>query len=155
MVDSSHEIDEHWMHKALAMASQAATQNEVPVGAVVIKQGQLIATGMNESITAIDPSAHAEIVALRAAAQQLGNYRLPGCEMYVTLEPCCMCAGALVHARLSRLVFAAYDYKSGVVSSHLSILDSPFLNHKIPWRGGVLESQAAQLLSEFFKQRRN
>lgn len=146
--------DEYWMRLALEQAVLAGENNEVPVGAVIVRDQQLVGQGGNQPISAVDPSAHAEIVALRNTAKRLGNYRLPGCVMYVTLEPCCMCAGALIHARLERLVFAAYDSKSGAVCSCLALLDQPFHNHKIEWQGGVLQQQSALLLSAFFKKRR-
>jgi tRNA(adenine34) deaminase len=146
--------DEAWMRKALSLAQRAAAEGEVPVGAVVVRDGQLLGEGWNQVIGASDPSAHAEIVALRAAAIGVGNYRLPGSVLYVTLEPCTMCAGALVHARVSRLVFAAREPKAGVVCSTCSLLEAPMYNHKVAWSEGILAEQSAECLQAFFAQRR-
>lgn len=143
------------MRLALAQAQTAAQAGEVPVGAVVVRGGQVIATGRNNPISAHDPTAHAEIVALRAAAQQLGNYRLEDCTLYVTLEPCAMCSGAMLHARLPRVVFGAADTKTGVAGSVLNLFDHPQLNHQTQVQGGVLASECAQLLGDFFRQRRH
>ena len=121
--------DEHWMREALAQAQAAALAGEVPVGAVVVKDGQVIATGRNAPVLGHDPTAHAEIVALRAAAQQLGNYRLDGCTLYVTLEPCAMCSGAMLHARVPRVVFGATDPKTGAAGSVLNLFGHAELNH--------------------------
>lgn len=143
------------MRLALAQAQAAARAGEVPVGAVVVRAGQVIATGRNSPISTHDPTAHAEIVALRAAAQQLGNYRLEDCTLYVTLEPCAMCSGAMLHARLPRVVFGATDAKTGVAGSVLNLFDHPQLNHHTQVQGGVLASECAQLLGDFFRQRRH
>ena len=153
---SEHESSEHqsWMQRALAEAKAAQEAGEVPVGAVIIKEGKLIATGQNRNLRDHDPSAHAEIVALRAAGAALGNHRLEGCEMYVIIEPCAMCAGALVHARLKRLVYGASDPKAGAVESVMKVLNHPNLNHKMEVVGGVLEAQCSQLLRDFFRARR-
>ena len=142
------------MRLALAEARAAAAAGEVPVGAVVVKNGELIATGRNAPIGTHDPSAHAEIVALRAAAARLGNYRLEGCTLYVTLEPCAMCAGAMLHARLDRVVFGALDAKTGAAGSVLNLFAEPCLNHQTQVTGGVLAQEAAALLQGFFKPRR-
>lgn len=142
------------MRLALAEARAAAAAGEVPVGAVVVKNGELIATGRNAPIGTHDPSAHAEIVALRAAAARLGNYRLDGCTLYVTLEPCAMCAGAMLHARLERVVFGAVDAKTGAAGSVLNLFAEPRLNHQTQVTGGVLAQEAAALLQGFFKPRR-
>ncbi len=147
--------DAHWMRLALAQAHAAVQAGEVPVGAVVVKEGELIATGRNAPITAHDPSAHAEIVALRAAAQRLGNYRLDGCTLYVTLEPCAMCSGAMLHARLARVVFGAADPKTGAAGSVLNLFAQPALNHQTQLQGGVLAYECAALLRGFFAQRRD
>lgn len=147
--------DAHWMRLALAQAQAAARAGEVPVGAVVVKEGALIATGRNEPITAHDPTAHAEIVALRAAAQRLGNYRLEGCTLYVTLEPCAMCSGAMLHARLARVVFGAADPKTGAAGSVLNLFAQPALNHQTLLQGGVLAHECAALLRVFFAARRS
>src|SRR3989338_8862809 len=138
------------MKLALAEAGQAETEGEVPVGAVVVREGEVIAAAHNRPIGLNAPAAHAEILALRAAAEKLGNYRLTGCDLYVTLEPCAMCVGALVHARIRRLVYAAADPKAGAVVSCLRLLESPHWNHGIEARGGVLADEAAALLQRFF-----
>lgn len=151
MSDSQHE---HWMRRALELAALAAQREEVPVGAVVVRDGELLGEGFNQVITAADPSAHAEIVALRDAAARVGNYRLPGATLYVTLEPCTMCAGALVHARIAELVFAAREPRAGVVCSTCQLLDEPWYNHKVSWQEGVLATESAALLQAFFRARR-
>jgi tRNA(adenine34) deaminase len=148
------ERDEHWMRRALALADRAAEEGEVPVGAVVVRGDELLGEGWNRVIGESDPSAHAEIRALRAAAAREGNYRLPGTTLYVTLEPCTMCAGALVHARVRRLVFAALEPKAGVICSNGAVLDDAFLNHRVEWRGQVLEDESARRLQDFFRARR-
>ena len=146
--------DTHFMELALAEARQAEAEGEVPVGAVVARDGEVIAAAHNRPIGLNDPTAHAEILALRAAAEKLGNYRLAGCDLYVTLEPCAMCVGALVHARLQRLVYAAADPKGGAVASCLRLLESPHWNHRVDARAGVLAEEAAALLQRFFASRR-
>lgn len=146
--------DAHFMRLALAQARAAAEQGEVPVGAVVVHQGRVIATGCNAPIATHDPTAHAEIAALRSAAQILGNYRLDGCELFVTLEPCAMCSGALLHARLKRVVFGANDPKTGAAGSVLNLFEEPRLNHHTEVLGGVLAADCANLLADFFRQRR-
>ncbi len=142
------------MRRALELAAQAAEQGEVPVGALIVRDGAVIAEGANRPIAAHDPTAHAEIVALRAAANSLGNYRLPGTTLYVTLEPCAMCAAAIIHARVSRLVFGAGDPKAGAVHSVYDLIANPRLNHAVEWTGGVLEAECAELLRSFFRSRR-
>ncbi|MGN6831017.1 tRNA adenosine(34) deaminase TadA [Paucibacter sp. M5-1] len=151
---SSSAADEYAMRLALDQAHNAWLVGEVPVGAVIMRAGQVIATGYNRPITTHDPTAHAEIVALRHAATLLGNYRLPECELYVTLEPCAMCAMAMLHARLKRVVFAAPDPKTGVAGSVLDLFAEGRLNHHTCIQGGVLAEPAAQLLREFFAERR-
>ena len=151
MTDSEHE---HWMRRALALAALAADREEVPVGAVVVRDGELLGEGYNQVISAADPSAHAEIVALRDAAAAVGNYRLPGATLYVTLEPCTMCAGALVHARIAELVFAAREPRAGVVCSTCALLDEPWYNHRVSWREGILGEESAAMLQAFFRARR-
>jgi tRNA(adenine34) deaminase len=146
--------DEYWMRYALQLAHQAAQAFEVPVGAVVVHDGQIIGQGYNQSICQHDPTAHAEVVALRQAAMKLANYRLPDTTLYVTLEPCAMCAAALVHARVKRLVFGAYDAQTGAAGSILTLVDHPALNHQLLFRGGVLAREATELLQDFFRQRR-
>ncbi len=142
------------MQQALNLAAQAQAAGEVPVGAVIIKDDVLLAEGFNQPISRDDATAHAEIIALQAACQQQHNYRLPGATMYVTLEPCIMCAGALVHARIERLVFAASEPKTGAAGSLLDIFSLPNLNHRVICESGVLAEQSSQLLRDFFRQRR-
>ncbi len=154
MPDTPVSDDERFMRLALAEARAAALAGEVPVGAVVVKDGRAIATGRNAPIDGHDPTAHAEIVALRAAAQALGNYRLDGCSLYVTLEPCAMCSGAMLHARLSRVVFGAADPKTGAAGSVLDLFGHARINHQTAVQGGVLAEEGAQLLRGFFKERR-
>lgn len=142
------------MHHALQLAERAREMGEVPVGAVLVKDDTLVAEGWNQPIAGHDPSAHAEMVAMRAAAQALKNYRLNGLTLYVTLEPCVMCAGAIVHARLSRLVFGADDAKAGAVRSVYDVIANPRLNHRLEWTGGVLANECGNVLSTFFKSKR-
>lgn len=142
------------MQQALSQAHNAWALGEVPVGAVVVKDGEVIATGFNQPIGTHDPTAHAEIMALRAAATILGNYRLPGCELYVTLEPCVMCAGAMMHARLKRVVFGAADPKTGACGSIVNLFEQEKLNHHTEVVGGVLAEECGGLLKTFFAERR-
>ena len=151
---TSEEQDQQWMSLALEQARLAAEAGEVPVGAVVVKDGQVIATGRNAPIASHDPTAHAEVVALRAAARVLGNYRLEGCTLYVTLEPCAMCSGAMLHARVDRVVFGAADPRTGVAGSVLNLFGHPKLNHQTQVVGGVLADDCGRLLQDFFKPRR-
>ncbi len=146
--------DEFWMRQALALAERAQAEGEVPVGAVIVKDDECIGEGWNQPISTRDPSAHAEMAALRAAAGRLKNYRLPGATLYVTLEPCAMCAGAVVLARIGRLVYAAADPRSGAAGSVFNILQSGQLNHRVELTAGVLEREAATMLQAFFKSRR-
>ena len=147
--------DAHWMQMALAEARAAAAAGEVPVGAVIVKDGALLASGRNAPVALHDPSAHAEINAMRAAATLLGNYRLDGCELFVTLEPCAMCAGAMLHARLARVVFGAADPKTGAAGSVIDLFAEPRLNHRTSVRGGVLSGECGALLQDFFRRRRS
>ncbi len=142
------------MEAALDEARLGAEAGEVPIGAVVVRAGAIVARGRNRVLRDLDPTAHAEIVALRAAAAALANYRLPGCTLYVTLEPCAMCAGAMIHARLDRLVFAAADPKAGAAGSVLSVLNHPQLNHQMQVDQGIMGDEAADLLRSFFRERR-
>ena len=142
------------MQAALAEARLAIEAGEVPIGAVVLHDGEIIATGQNRVLRNLDPTAHAEVVAMRAAATALGNYRLLGCTLYVTLEPCAMCAGAMIHARLDRLVFAAADPKAGAAGSVLSVLNHPQLNHQMQVEQGIAAEESAELLRSFFRERR-
>ena len=146
--------DHEFMRLALEQAGHAWTRGEVPVGAVVVKDGQVIGTGFNQPIGRHDPTAHAEIVALRAAAEKLGNYRLPGCVLYVTLEPCVMCSGAMMHARLARVVYGASDPKTGACGSVLNLFEQEQLNHHTVLSGGVLAEDAGAMLKAFFAERR-
>ncbi len=146
--------DEFFMRHALACAQQAYDAGEVPVGAVVVHQNRVIASGYNHPIGLNDPTAHAEVQALRAAAQILQNYRMPECELYVTLEPCLMCSGAMFHARLARVVFGASDYKTGVAGSVMNVYTHEQLNHHATVVGGVLQEEAREILQRFFKERR-
>ena len=150
----SQVVDEQWMQRAIQLAHSAEQAGEVPVGAVLIKDDKLIGEGWNRPISDHDPSAHAEIIALRQAAQKLSNYRLPGTTLYVTIEPCVMCAGSLIHARVERLVFGARDPKAGAVVSVMELLDNPTLNHHVVWQEGVLAAPCAELLTVFFKAKR-
>jgi tRNA(adenine34) deaminase len=147
--------DQRFMQLALEQARRAWDLGEVPVGAVVVKDGVVIATGFNQPIASHDPSAHAEINALRAAAEKLGNYRLPGCELYVTLEPCMMCSGAMLHARLARVVYGAPDPKTGTAGSVLDLFAKGRLNHQTEVAGGVLAEQCGAMLKGFFAERRS
>jgi tRNA(adenine34) deaminase len=142
------------MEEALRCAQRALEAGEVPVGAVVVFEGQAIGRGWNRNIVDCDPTAHAEIVALREAGRNRGNYRLGDCELFVTIEPCAMCAGAMVHARLRRLVYGADDPKAGAVHSTLQVVNHAALNHQMDVRGGVLAGRAAEMVQEFFRRRR-
>ncbi len=146
--------DEFYMQVAIDLAKQASDKGEVPVGAIVVKDGEIIGRGSNAPIGLHDPSAHAEILALRNAAMTIGNYRLVGCSLYVTLEPCAMCSGAIQHARIAHLVYGASDTKTGACGSVVNLMDEEKLNHHTTVKGGVLAVEAATLLSDFFKQRR-
>ena len=146
--------DRHFMRLAQAAAEEARAAGEVPVGAVLVRGDEVIATGFNHPISGHDPSAHAEMAALRAAAKTLGNYRLPGCELYVTLEPCLMCAGAIMHARIARVVFGAHDPKTGACGSVIDAFAHPQLNHHTEVTGGVLADECGTALKSFFAERR-
>ena len=146
--------DEHWMRRAVALAARAEAQGEVPVGAVVVHRGGVVGEGWNRVISLNDPAAHAEIIALRQAGKQLGNYRLPECTLYVTLEPCCMCAGAMIHARLDRVVFGAPDPKTGAAGRRFQVLDDPGHNQRPLINGGCLEEACSEQLRRFFRHKR-
>jgi tRNA(adenine34) deaminase len=146
--------DELWMEEALRAAQRALEAGEVPVGAVVVCGEKIVGRGWNRNITDADPTAHAEIVALRQAGATVGNHRLAGCDLFVTIEPCPMCAGAMVHARIKRLVYGADDPKAGAVRSVMQVLNHPQLNHKVEFRSGVLAGRCAELMQTFFKNRR-
>lgn len=146
--------DRRWMRAALELADEAETAGEVPVGAVVVREGAIVGTGRNAPVAGHDPSAHAELVAVRDAAARLGNYRLNDCRVYVTLEPCLMCVGAMVHARVAEVVFAAPDPKSGALGGVTNALDLPGLNHRFAVRGGLMADEAGARLRAFFAARR-
>jgi tRNA(adenine34) deaminase len=149
------ESDELWMQEALRAAQRALEIGEVPVGAVVVHDGRVIGRGFNRNIADCDPTAHAEIVALRDAGAAIGNHRLGSCDLFVTIEPCAMCAGAMVHARIRRLTYGAEDPKAGAVHSVMHVVNHPGLNHKIEVRRGVLAGKCAELVQEFFRGRRS
>jgi tRNA(Arg) A34 adenosine deaminase TadA len=154
MLGRMPETDEHFMRLALEQARQAERAGEVPVGAALVVGGQVVAHGFNRTIADLDPTAHAEIVALRAAAKAIGNYRMAGATLYVTIEPCAMCAGAIVQARVERLVYGADDPKGGAVRSCFAILNDPQLNHRVEVTPGILAEECAALLQAFFAARR-
>ena len=146
--------DQFFMSEALTLAKKAYTLGEVPVGALVVIDNRVIGKGYNQPIKNSDPTAHAEIIALRDAANTLKNYRLSGCELYVTIEPCAMCVGAMVHARIQRVIFGAIEPRAGALVSQLKMMDMPHFNHTFDWQGGVLESECGALMKEFFRGRR-
>jgi tRNA(adenine34) deaminase len=146
--------DQEWMRYAIRLAQRAEQQGEVPVGALVVYDNRCLAEGWNQPIQNHDPTAHAEIHAIRKAGQLLHNYRLIDCTLYVTLEPCVMCMGAIAHSRVKRLVFGAFDPKRGAVCNALQLSNAPFLNHHIEWQGGILEADCSSLLTDFFKAKR-
>lgn len=146
--------DEHWMQHAITLAARAEQQGEVPVGAVLVKNDHILGEGWNQMIGLNDPSAHAEMQAIRAAAVNVGNYRLVDCSLYVTLEPCCMCAGVMVHSRIKRLIFGTHDAKTGAAGSVLNVVQHHQFNHQLDIVSGVLAAQCAEQLSSFFKRRR-
>jgi tRNA(adenine34) deaminase len=147
-------IDEDYMREALVLARQAAAAGEVPVGAVVVKGGEIVGRGYNQPISGQDPTAHAEVMALRDAASRLGNYRLPGCQLYVSLEPCAMCVGAIMHARIAQVIYGARDPKTGACGSVIDLFADARLNHHATVRAGILADDAVQLLQQFFSARR-
>jgi tRNA(adenine34) deaminase len=151
---ATEDSDEIWMLEALREARRALETGEVPVGAVVVRQGKIVGRGFNRNLSDSDPTAHAEIVALREAAAAIGNHRMGDCELFATIEPCAMCAGALVHARLQRLIYGADDPKAGAVHSVMRVLNHPCLNHRIEVRSGVLAGHCSEILQEFFRSRR-
>ena len=149
------EQDQLWMHKALMLAECAEKVGEVPVGAVVVLDGVVVGEGWNNPISGHDPTAHAEIMAIRDAAARVGNYRLVGAELYVTIEPCTMCAGAIVHSRISRLIYGATEAKAGVVDSNCQLFGQPWINHRLEVTSGVLADLCSAKISAFFKRRRD
>lgn len=142
------------MRRAMALAEQAASEGEVPVGALVVRDGEVIGEGYNQPISSNDPTGHAEIVAMRNACETLQNYRLSGCDLYVTIEPCTMCVGAMVHARINRIVFGAAEPRAGALQSQLRLMDQDHYNHSIEWQGGVLAEQCGAIISDFFRRKR-
>src|SRR5947199_1160086 len=146
--------DEEFMHQALSDALSAQSAGEVPVGAVVVLGEEVVGRGANRNLRDSDPTAHAEVVALREAGKKLGNHRLPACSLFVTIEPCAMCAGALIHARLQRLVYGAADVKAGAVHSVMQVINHPLLNHQMEVVGGVLGEECTALIQDFFRRRR-
>ncbi|HEX3740356.1 MAG TPA: tRNA adenosine(34) deaminase TadA [Terriglobales bacterium] len=150
----SPEPDELWMQEALRAAQRALDIGEVPVGAVVVHEGKVVGRGFNRNLADSDPTAHAEVLALREAGAAIGNHRLLNCDLFVTIEPCAMCAGAIVHARIRTLVYGAEDPKAGAVHSALHVLNHPALNHRVDVRAGVLAGRCAELLQQFFRARR-
>lgn len=151
----NEKIDRHFMARALQLAEQAQLLGEVPVGAILVRDGEVLGEGYNRPVSESDPTAHAEIIALRTAASQCGNYRLPGSTLYVTIEPCTMCLGAMIHARVQRLVFGALEPRAGVVVSQLGVLEKEFFNHHIAWTGGVMAEECGSLISRFFRDKRS
>lgn len=159
-MDNNHNLtlgaaDLIYMRQALRLATEAGAAGEVPVGAIIVKNGQVVGQGFNQPVGSHDPSAHAEICALRDAGQTLENYRLPGCTLYVTIEPCTMCLGAIIHARIDRLVFGAVEPRYGAVSSGQRLLENGVYNHQLDVSSGVLAEEAAELMKQFFRQRRS
>lgn len=154
MTEEQQKTDQEWMHEAVKLAKHAASHQEVPVGAIVVLHDEVIGKGWNQPISKNDPSAHAEVLAMRDAAKNINNYRLLDTTVYVTLEPCLMCVGAMLHARIKKLVFGAYDPKTGAAGSVFNLLNNEQHNHQIQSAGGVLEQQCSELLKEFFQQRR-
>ncbi len=153
-MDIARDVDLHWMQSALALATRAEAAGEVPVGAVLVRDGEIIGEGWNQPIGIHDPTAHAEIAALRDAARRTANYRLPNTTLYVTLEPCAMCSGAIIHARVARVVFGAADPRAGAAGSVFDILTTHKLNHRVEVTGGIEALAAAAQLQAFFQQRR-
>ncbi len=151
---ATQKSDEHWMQLALSLARKAEQSGEVPVGAVVVFEDSVIGEGWNQVISLSDPSAHAEVMAIRAASQYLNNYRLPECELFVTIEPCTMCFGTMVHSRIKRVVYGAREPRAGMLDSNTLLSSSEFYNHQIHWQGGVLEGACGSLISEFFRNKR-
>lgn len=143
-----------FMRRAIALAEQAASVGEVPVGALVVKDGKVVGEGFNQPITSCDPTGHAEIVAMRHASAALENYRLSGCDLYVTIEPCTMCVGAMIHARIGKIIFGAAEPRAGALESQLRLMDMGHYNHKIAWQGGVLAEECGAIISDFFRRKR-
>lgn len=149
-----HRDNNHWMQHAIELAKRAEQEGEVPVGAIVVQDDEIIGEGWNRPIASGDPTGHAEIIALRSAASLINNYRLTGADLYVTLEPCVMCAGAIIHARISRVIFGAFDPKAGAAGSLFSVLGTDKLNHRVTVTSGVMAEECATILQEFFRKKR-
>lgn len=147
--------DSDFMRRAMALAEQAASEGEVPVGALVVRDGQVIGEGYNQPISSCDPTGHAEIVAMRKACETLQNYRLSGCHLYVTIEPCTMCVGAMIHARIDKIIFGAAEPRAGALQSQLRLMDRDHYNHSIEWQGGVLAEECGEIISSFFRRKRS
>ena len=146
--------DIEFMRRAIVLAEQAAAVGEVPVGALVVKDGEIIGEGYNQPIISCDPTGHAEIIAMRNASAALQNYRLSGCDLYVTIEPCTMCVGAMIHARIGKIVFGALEPRAGALESQLRLMDENHYNHSIEWQGGVLAEECGAIISNFFRRKR-
>jgi len=154
-METTLSTDTLFMSRALELAQRAAEYSEVPVGAVIVHQGNIVGEGYNQPISSCDPTAHAEVVAMRQACVSLNNYRLTGCELYVTIEPCTMCVGAMVHARIKRVIFGALEPRAGALKSQLQLMEHGPYNHSIVWDGGVLAEQCGAMMADFFRQKRD
>ena len=154
-METTLSTDTLFMSRALELAQRAAEYSEVPVGAVIVHQGNIVGEGYNQPISSCDPTAHAEVVAMRQACVSLNNYRLTGCELYVTIEPCTMCVGAMVHARIRRVIFGALEPRAGALKSQLQLMEHGPYNHSIVWDGGVLAEQCGAMMADFFRQKRD
>ena len=154
-METTLSTDTLFMSRALELAQRAAEHSEVPVGAVIVHQGNIVGEGYNQPISSCDPTAHAEVVAMRQACVSLNNYRLIGCELYVTIEPCTMCVGAMVHARIKRVIFGALEPRAGALKSQLQLMEDGPYNHSIVWDGGVLAEQCGAMMADFFRQKRD
>ena len=154
-MDTTLSTDTFFMKRALELSQSAADYGEVPVGAVIVYDGEIVGEGHNQPISSCDPTAHAEVVAMRRACATLNNYRLTGCELYVTIEPCTMCVGAMVHARIKRVIFGALEPRAGALQSQFQLMENSSYNHSIAWNGGVLAEQCAAMMADFFRQKRS
>ena len=154
-MDTTLSTDTFFMKRALELSQSAADYGEVPVGAVIVYDGEIVGEGYNQPISSCDPTAHAEVVAMRRACATLNNYRLTGCELYVTIEPCTMCVGAMVHARIKRVIFGALEPRAGALQSQFQLMENSSYNHSIAWNGGVLAEQCAAMMADFFRQKRS
>ena len=154
-MDTTLSTDTFFMKRALELSQSAADYGEVPVGAVIVYDGEIVGEGYTQPISSCDPTAHAEVVAMRRACATLNNYRLTGCELYVTIEPCTMCVGAMVHARIKRVIFGALEPRAGALQSQFQLMENSPYNHSIAWNGGVLAEQCAAMMADFFRQKRS